>query len=811
MGRHRRWKRFLVHVIAGAALLGAGAAWAQTDPAEIAPRIPRVDAVPEIEALAQGAVPSGALALQDFVQREPGDGVPSSQPTSAWIAHDGHTLYVIFVCRDADSAAVRAHLARREAITTDDQVGVLIDTFLDRRRAYLFLANPRGIQSDALLTDGQLDDYSFDAIWNVEGALTAEGYCVRFAIPFKALRVPAGKSQAWGIGLTRVIARANEQSYWPVVTKRIEGTVQQLARVELQEVTHGRNVEIVPYAVFDRSGSRSAFEAPLDWRDQSTLGLDAKVVLRGASAIDLTVNPDFSQVESDQPQLTSNQRFELFFPEKRPFFLENAGYFQLGAVDLQRGASETLFFSRRIAEPDAGARVTGKWGRWTLGALAANDAAPGRRVAPDHPDHHRRAGVGVLRLQCALGSSWNVGATGTAWQFAGRGNQVGASDLRLRLSPAWTLAGWCAASRTADDAGERTGLASNLHLKRAGRGAAVSLFYLDRSPGFRTELGFSPRRNVRLVEHYGEYRWRPASGPVVAYGPNSFFRFEWDHDNTLRAWLIRFPFQLDMRGRTSIFVRHVESYDLVQGSGVRGHLDTFNVSTEWWRWLTISETLDVGVVPNFQPAPSRRPEAADALIATLDVQWRPTPALQLGASYLYNRLRTLPGTRGRGRHGGDLRSPHRSQPNLVSVHARAVAAHDRRLRRIPEQPGVGRSRTAEAARVRRLADVLGAAGNCLLPGLHGRLRGESRCGGGLVRSHGAARLREGQPADAFLDADGRVICAETAFQSSRRAHRGRIDVEPWRNLAHDVGAIPVLHPRRFEAYRTSVRRCWILS
>jgi hypothetical protein len=248
----------------------------------------------------------------------------------------------------------------------------------------------------------------------------------------------------------------------------------------------------------------------------------------------------------------------------------------------------------------------------------------------------------VLRLQRALGTAWNVGVTGTAWRFAGSANDVAASDVRIRLTPAWTFSGWCAASRTADNAGEGGGLASNLHLKRAGRDAAISLFYLDRSPEFRTELGFSPRRDVRLVEHYGEYRWRPQTGPVLAYGPNSFFRVEWDHDNTLRGWLVRFPFQVDMPGRTSIFVRHVESYDRVQGVDVRGHFNSINFSTVWWRWLTISQTLDYGIMPNFQPPPSQPPTAADALVATLDVQSRPTPAFQLGVSYLYNGLRSRP-------------------------------------------------------------------------------------------------------------------------------------------------------------------------
>ena len=739
-----------MHVFAGAALQGVGTGWAQPDPAAMAPRIPVVDAVPEIEALAQGAVPSGALALQNFVQREPGDGIPISQTTDAWIAHDGSTLHVVFVCRDADPSAVRAHLARREAIATDDQVGILLDTFFDRRRAYLFLANPRGIQSDALLTDGQLDDFSFDAVWSVEAKLTADGYWVRFAIPFKSLRLPSANAQTWGIGLTRVIARANEQSFWPAVTRRVEGTVQQLARVELQDVAGGRDIEVVPYVALDQSGSRTVRRAPLEWSNKSTGGVDAKVVVRRAFALDLTVNPDFSQVESDQPQLTSNQRFELFFPEKRPFFLENAGYFQLGAVDLNRGASETLFFSRRIADPDGGGRLTGKWGRWTLGGLVANDAAPGKRAAPSDPDRDRHAGVGVLRVQRALGTSWNVGATGTAWSFADRENQVGAGDVRVRLTPALTLAGWCAVSRGAGDAGENAGLASNVHLKRAGRGAAVSLLYLDRSPAFQTELGFSPRRNVRLIEHYGEYRWRPSVSPVVAYGPNSFFRFEWDHDGTQRAWLLRFPFQLDMRGRTSFFVRHVESYDLVRGVGLRGRFDSFNASTEWWRWMTISQTLDYGTFPNFQTPVTRTPEAARGLIGTLDVQVRPTPASQFGLSYLYNGLRTHPDAEGIDGTAAIFDHHVARNARFVSVHPGAVAAHHRRLRRLPQQPRVSVDATTKRLGVDVLLTYLVRPGTACYIGYTDAFTGESRDGGCLARSHRAARLRQTEPTNALL-------------------------------------------------------------
>ncbi len=602
--------------------------------------------IPPLAAWVAGTAGDSCLAVDSFVQREPGDGTPASQPTRAWLVQDGATLVVVFHCAETQPDGMRARLARREAIAGDDQAGVILDTFHDRRHAYLFLANPRGVQSDALLTDGQDDDFAFDAIWDVESRIESDGYWLRFAIPFKSLRVQHAVLQTWAIGLTRVIPRTNEQVFWPAVTRRVEGTVQQLAAVRLAGVDAGHDLQIVPYGVADAEAHRPRRGAGLDWTRHAAGGADAKVVVRNAFALDLTVNPDFSQIESDEPQVTSNQRFEVFFPEKRPFFLENAGFFQMGAVDLNRGAAETLFFSRRIADPNAGVRITGRAGAWAVGALIADDAAPGHRLQPGDADRERNTAIGVARIQRVIRPGWTLAGTATHWNLARRANDVGALDVRARLWPAWTLAAWVAASRTGTSGASPAGLAANVHLKRTGRGAQVSLLYLDRSPEFHTELGFSPRTDVRLLEHYGEYRWRPRHGPVLAYGPNSFFRVGWDHAGGRREWIVRFPFQVDLRGQTSLFCRRVESFDRRGAVGIRGHLTTFNASTNWWRCLGVSETLDIGVAPNFSPAAGRSPEPARVVTGTFDITVRPAPRLQIRGTYLYNRLRTLPGAVG---------------------------------------------------------------------------------------------------------------------------------------------------------------------
>ena len=150
--------------------------------------IPRVTVPPTLDDYLDGEPRPDEVAITTFVQREPGDGVPASQPTEAYLSYDDEHLYVVFVARESDPRNVRASLTRREGFGNDDFVGVMLDTFRDRRRAYLFMANPLGVQRDGVNTDGGEDDYSFDTIWESEGRLTEFGYVVRMAIPFKSLR-----------------------------------------------------------------------------------------------------------------------------------------------------------------------------------------------------------------------------------------------------------------------------------------------------------------------------------------------------------------------------------------------------------------------------------------------------------------------------------------------------------------------------------------------------------------------------------------------------------------------------------------------
>src|SRR5712692_1407725 len=341
-------------------------------------RIPKVTRPPRFEDYLQGKPREAELEVSDFRQFDPGDGEPATLGTRVYLSYDAKNLYVVFVCRD-EPGKVRARLAKRENIDTDEQVILYLDTFHDQRRAYVFAANPLGIQLDGIYTEGQGVDYSYDTIWHTEGKLTGDGFAVWISIPFRSIRFSGDTVQNWGIALARVIPRKNETIYAPYVTHRIEGLVNQMATLEgLENIASGRNLQVIPYGIFTHSRflDPTAANGP-DFNDISVgrAGLDAKAVFKDALTLDVTLNPDFSQVESDEPQVTINQRFEVFFPEKRPFFIENAGFFQTPIP---------LFFSRRVADPQFGLRMTGKVGRWALGAIGIDDRGPGNgRLSTD--------------------------------------------------------------------------------------------------------------------------------------------------------------------------------------------------------------------------------------------------------------------------------------------------------------------------------------------------------------------------------------------------------------------------------------------
>ncbi len=320
-----------------------------------------------------------------FVQAEPHEGQPATEATEVRIVYTADALYIGATCRDSEAAKEIVNDIRKDFATGEqDSFEVLLDTFADRRNGFVFVTNPEGGRSDTqIANEGRDVNASWDAVWKVATARTAEGWTAEIWIPFKTLRFERGGDHLWGINFARRIRRKNEVTYWSPVPRAysiyrasVDGDL-----VGLPDVSQGRNLRVKPYAA--ASSTRATGGAGFDGtRD---VGLDVKYGVTPSLTLDATVNPDFAQVEADEQQVNLTQ-FSLFYPEKREFFLENNGIFYFGDIPRnQRQASRfrppeeelLLFFSRRIGLTDrgeqipirAGGRLTGMAGGFGIGAM----------------------------------------------------------------------------------------------------------------------------------------------------------------------------------------------------------------------------------------------------------------------------------------------------------------------------------------------------------------------------------------------------------------------------------------------------------
>ena len=593
--------------------------------------IMRVSTAPALDQYINGGAPEAAIT--GFTQRDPDDGKPASSETKAWLSYDDENLYVIFVCK-SNPGDLRARYTKRDDVFADDIVGVLIDTFHDRQHAFEFFANPYGIQLDGINTEGQGDDWKFDTYWKSEGRVNKDGFAVRMSIPFKSLRFTSMDMQTWGFALSRIIPARNETSFWPYVSKRVSGFIPQFSEVDgFDQISAGRNIRLIPYIA--GSGAH-ALEQPTDQtpafrtnRDVR-VGLDAKLVIHDSLTLDATVNPDFSQVESDDPQVTVNRRFEVFFPEKRPFFLENASYFQ---------TPENLFFSRRIGDPLGGVRLTGRIGRWSVGLLAGADRGPGNRAAFDDPLYGRKTPLGVLRVQRNIGAESTVGVFLSEDSFGASHNRVGSVDGRWKISKNWVAMGQAIASETRYPDGTRSsGPAYLATLSRNGLHFNYFGNYIDRNPGFHTDLGFVPRTDVRMTQQSANYNWRPKGSPVSSYGISTFSNGDWNRQRRFQDGYMGANVFINFRRATGFNMNHVWAYELYRGVVLRTASTEMFFYSDRFKRVGVQAFFGNGTGVNYSPATGVNPFAASNQYGNTHLTFRPGARLRIQQAYFYTRL-----------------------------------------------------------------------------------------------------------------------------------------------------------------------------
>lgn len=591
-------------------------------------RIPRAVRPPRLSDFVEGSQTEPAALVTTFTQFYPHDGAPVSQPTRAYISYDSNNLYVGWICKD-DPKLIRARVAPRKTIDTDDRVTINIDTFNDHKHDYWFDVNPYGIQYDGRSTDGFGDDLSWEGLWYTEGKITDWGYAVLETIPFRTLRFRRGSHQIWNILLGRFVQRASEFSVWPAVTQsKNPEFVGQFAPIEIDEdISPGRNIQLIPYGLFERDkylDTANGFQQ----QNNHHPGLDARVVLHDAFTLDLAANPDFSEIGSDDPKVTANQRYEVVYAERRPFFLENASVFS---------TPENLFFSRRIVDPQVGVRLTGSVNRWNLGALIADDRAPGEVLAQGESGHGNRAVDSASRIEREFGHQSHLGLFLSNYSFSPAWNRAAALDLRLLMAHNWMMTGQATTTQTSQPgAAYQAGPGYFLNIGRSDNHASLQSTFIDRSPGMNVNLGYLNRTDIRSWENYASYAWKPQHRALLSYGPAFDSVLVYDHAHTLQNWSLTPSFSLSLPRLTWMTVAHSEAYELYKGAALRERLSSISLGGSWYKWLDVSASYSQGKQPDYDSPLA--PFIARANNASATITLHLMSRLRMDEIYYYTRL-----------------------------------------------------------------------------------------------------------------------------------------------------------------------------
>ena len=626
--------------------------------------IPRLNTPPQIADFLGKVLGGGArqmLRVDSFVQRYPEDGKPPDEPTTAFLGYTHTNLYVAFVCNDHNPKLIRGHMLARDSFSDDDYVRVMLDTFHDERRAFVFESNPLGIQADAMYSEQDGYDFSFDTVWDTWGRRTRTGYVVLMRIPFASLyfaKVAPGEMRTWGIILYRYVSHTNERDYWPRSNHNIAGRLTQDMGIEgFSDVAHGQNSQLEPYAMARNLRQLNTVN-PLDpyfqhKHLQAYGGLDAKFILQNSLVLDTTLNPDFSQVGIDNPAVP-NQRFPPYFPEVRPFFIENSSYFM---------TPFNLYYTDNIVLPQYGARLTGKVGRWAVGLLGVDDRSPGLAVPQGNPEYGSRAHYWVGRLNRDLGSLSNAGVIYADREFQDSFNRTGGLDYRLRLHNRWTVTGQGITSETHNLGGSTAGEQSceDTTLSCSGQAWMQSISYsdlhwnwwtqyTDTAAGFVTDTGFFQRPDIREPNGHIGYTFRPADGPILSHGPNLYMERIWDHTGLPLDYYFNPSYYVNFRHDTSVSA----SLDLGQDrlrpidysalkSNVEWHSHTEQVSfySAPKPYFAISAGYNQGAVVNYSPPAGQGPAPVQTSSPSLSLEVKPASGLDLQNNYVYTHFSSL--------------------------------------------------------------------------------------------------------------------------------------------------------------------------
>jgi hypothetical protein len=675
-------------MLAALALLGALQASPDSGPVysgrehQLHVQIPRVDTTIAVDGVLDEPVWRQAARLVGFSQYQPVDGLPAVEPTEVLVWYSPHAIYFGIRAREIHGDVVHATHADRDNIDADDYVQILLDTYDDRRRAFLFGVNPFGVQQDGVRIDaygggaggtysggggfGALNilngnvDLNPDFIFQSRGRLVPGGYDVEVRIPFKSLRYAGGKVQTWGINVLRRVQHSGYQDSWAPVVRASASFMNQSGWLEgITDIHRGLVLDFTPVATERVNGAPDTAGTAYRYGHDEELGLDVHYGLTPNLSLDGTINPDFSQVEADVGQVTLNQRFALFYPEKRPFFLDG-----LELLD----TPNQLIYTRRIVSPDAGLKLAGKAGAWTIATILSSDATS-ESATGSHPV------FSIARVKYDLGPTSNLGLIGTSREDGGQFSRLAGGDVHIVHSKLYFVELQGVASWTHDATGFHRGTLTQATWDRTGRNEGFNFGLTGIAPDFDAAAGFVNQNRTGVVNGHIFNRFTGYGAPGALLETISSFQTvyrTWDYDRwlghapiegsdgvnlqaTLRGWWqpnvsVTRNFYNFSAASTGYNGATYGSYRVLRGPGdtvafaIPARLDNLftvgaGLTTPTWRQFTGSLSASYGASANFAEAARG---TATSVSAALEL--RPSPAIRLSAKYSRLVLRRRDGS-----------------------------------------------------------------------------------------------------------------------------------------------------------------------
>ncbi len=484
--------------------------------------IPRIEAEIAVDGRLSEPVWTAATRLGGFSQYQPVDGRPAEERTDVLVWYSPTAIFFGIVAHDRNPGSIRATVADRDHIGNDDNVTIYLDTFNDRRRAFFFGVNPLGVQDDGVRSEGAGTaagnlgggnvDRNPDFIYQSRGQLTDSGYVVEVRIPFKSLRFPGSGAQRWGLNIVRDIKRTGYEDTWTDARRANASFLTQSGTITgLHDLHRGVVTEVQPFVTATANGGPNDVSGRFE-RDAINPSAGANLKLGFTNmALDATINPDFSQVESDAGLVTVNERFALFLPERRPFFLEGIELFS---------TPNQLVYTRQIADPIGGAKFTGKFGRYNIAYLGALDDA-----SPDN------ALFNIVRVRRDLSRSSATGLTYTDRIAGSDYNRVLAGDARIVFARLYFVQAQLGGSWTRDTAGTRKAPIWEAEFDRTGRGWGFNYQLNAIGSEFETRSGFVPRNDMVSAHALNRLTFYGARGTLVENftifaGPTRIWRYQ---------------------------------------------------------------------------------------------------------------------------------------------------------------------------------------------------------------------------------------------------------------------------------------------